>query len=84
MMQRHGEVFADRYHAHALRSPTEAARAIAYVLGNFFIHAARRGEACVRGIDPFCSAASQPGASPLAAAPETWLLRIGWTRARPP
>ena len=81
MMQRRGEVFADRYHAHALRSPTEAARAIAYVLGNYFIHAARRGEALARGVDPFCSAA---GHVTLIAEAETWLLRVGWTRARPP
>ena len=81
MMQRRGEVFADRYHAHALRSPIESARAIAYVLGNYFIHAARRGEVVVREVDPFCSAA---GHVTLTAEAETWLLRVGWTRGRPP
>jgi putative transposase len=81
MMQRRGEVFADRYHAHALKSPTEAARAIAYVVGNYFIHAARRGEALTRGTDPFCSAAAHVT---LTAEAETWLLRVGWMRARPP
>ncbi|MFL5310309.1 MAG: hypothetical protein ACJ79H_07660 [Myxococcales bacterium] len=35
-----GPVFADRYHAHALRTPTETANAIAYVLGNTHLHAA--------------------------------------------
>ena len=81
MMQRRGEVFADRYHAHHLRSPTEVARAVAYVLGNFFIHAARRGLALARGVDPFCSAV---GDMALTVVPETWLLRVGWTRGRPP
>src|SRR4051812_16845088 len=34
VMQRHGGVLADRYHAHILRSPTEARRARAYLLQN--------------------------------------------------
>jgi REP-associated tyrosine transposase len=81
MMDRRGDVFADRYHAHALRSPTEVARAVAYVLGNFLIHAARRGEAVASGIDPFCSAAQNEEDVPLTARPQTWLLCIGWARA---
>src|SRR5436853_3657261 len=43
MMGRAGKVFADRYHARVLRTPTEVARAIAYVEGNSAVHAARRG-----------------------------------------
>ena len=43
VLGRRGKVFADRYHARALRSPTEVANAIDYVLGNTMIHAARRG-----------------------------------------
>ena len=44
VMQRSGPVFRERYHAHMLRSPTEVARAVAYVLGNYFRHAAKWGE----------------------------------------
>jgi REP element-mobilizing transposase RayT len=59
MMDRRGPVFADRYHAHVLRTPGEARNAIRYVLGNFESHAARRGEPrSTKGwVDPFSSAA---------------------------
>ena len=79
-LERHGKVFADRYHAHALRSPTETANAIAYVLGNAHIHAARRGRP-IRpdAIDPLSSVANRR----LVAEPHTWLLRIGWTLGLP-
>jgi REP-associated tyrosine transposase len=33
-MRRHGKVLADRYHAHILRTPSEARRARAYLLQN--------------------------------------------------
>src|SRR6266542_332712 len=84
MMGRSGPVFADRYHAHVLRTPTEVRNAVRYVLGNFESHAARRGERTSgRWVDPFSSAARKPpreaqGAlflEPVTAAPETWLLR---------
>ena len=79
-LERQGKVFADRYHAHALRSPKETANAIAYVLGNSHIHAARRGERIrVDAIDPLSSAANRQ----LVAQPHTWLLRIGWTLGVP-
>ena len=79
-LERHGKVFADRYHAHALRSPTETANAIAYVLGNAQVHAARRGRP-IRpdAIDPLGSAANRQ----FVAEPHTWLLRIGWIRGIP-
>ncbi|TAJ11772.1 MAG: hypothetical protein EPO68_14185, partial [Planctomycetota bacterium] len=47
---RRGAVFADRYHAHELKSPAEVRRALAYVL-----HNARRHGALGAGIDPFSS-----------------------------
>jgi REP element-mobilizing transposase RayT len=80
VLERRGPVFADRYHAHALRTPTETANAIAYVLGNSHVHAARRGRP-IRpdAIDPLTSAANRQ----LVAQPHTWLLRIGWTLALP-
>jgi hypothetical protein len=70
----------DRYHAHSLRSPTETANAIAYVLGNTHVHAVRRGRP-IRpdAIDPLTSAANRE----LVAQPHTWLLRIGWTLGLP-
>ena len=58
MMGRRGAVFADRYHAHVLRTPAEVRNALRYVLGNFASHAARRGERPRSGwVDPFSSAA---------------------------
>jgi putative transposase len=80
VLARHGKVFADRYHAHVLRSPKETANAIAYVLGNSQIHAARRGWAIRKdAIDPLSSSANRH----LVAQPHTWLLRIGWTVGLP-
>jgi putative transposase len=83
MMDRKGKVFADRYHAHVLASPTEVARAVEYVLGNSVVHALRRGERMSATAPDECSSASASWTGPpLVAAPETWLLRVGWRRAR--
>ena len=80
VLERQGKVFADRYHAHTLRSPTETANAIAYVLGNSHIHAGRRGQSIREdAIDPLSSAANRQ----LVTQPHTWLLRIGWTLGLP-
>src|SRR3954451_12417129 len=57
VMRRRGPVFADRYHAHLLRSPREAANAVRYVLENWAVHAERDGQPTPQGIDPYCSAA---------------------------
>ena len=57
---RSGKVFADRYHAHALKTPTEVANAIAYVLGNSQVHAARKGRAIhPESVDALSSAANR-------------------------
>jgi REP element-mobilizing transposase RayT len=90
-----GQVFAERFHARALETPSEVRNALAYVLNN----------ACKHGIfadapDPFSSGpwfdgwdlATAPSrhraveaesarqqASPTAIA-QTWLLRSGWRR----
>jgi putative transposase len=75
-----GPVFEDHYHSHPLRNPTEAARAISYVVGNFARHTLRRGEAMQAvEADPFSSAYAANSA--LVAEPVTWLLKEGWTRA---
>lgn len=79
---RRGRVFADRFHARELRTPTEVAHALGYVLENVFKHAGapRRG-----GVDPLSSAATLAGAPDAAVSPpQSWLARIGWTRAAPP
>ena len=77
-MARRGGVFADRFHAHLLRTPSEVARARRYVLENFAIHQRRQGFTAEAG-DAFTSE-RMPSC---AAAPETWLLRIGWKRGTP-
>jgi hypothetical protein len=48
---RRGRVWADRYHAHLLRTPREVRNALVYVLNNFRKHV--RG---ARGLDPRSSA----------------------------
>ncbi len=80
VLQRRGRMFADGYHAHTLRSPTEVANAIAYVLGNAMIHAARRGlRVDPDAVDQLTSYANRQ----LVAQPHTWLLRVGWVLGVP-
>jgi REP element-mobilizing transposase RayT len=81
LMGRKGTVFADHYHSHILRSPTEVANALAYVLMNFLHHfpgeAARYAED-VR--DRFSSAWREQGKDPPVVAARSWLLTVGWRR----
>jgi len=73
VMSRRGPVFADRYHAHILRSPRETRAAVAYVVGNFARHRAKQERPVRAGfVDPFSSAAAS-GLAVVAAA-RTWLL----------
>jgi hypothetical protein len=67
LMQRKGKVFADRYHAVVLQTPTQTRNALRYVLHNRQHHAPSRYSAVWR--DPFSSVMA-----PLAL-PRTWLLR---------
>ena len=84
MMGRTGKVFADRFHQHVLRSPAEVARAVAYVLGNFVVHALRRGEpVSATGPDGYSSARPRETGPPLVAPAQSWLLRAGWHRPVP-
>jgi len=77
MMRRSGRVFADHYHSRLLRSPTEVARAIRYVLNN---HRHHHGE---RGVDRFSSAALDAAErAKVLSRPLGWLLRAGWRRAK--
>ncbi|GAO02883.1 transposase [Anaeromyxobacter sp. PSR-1] len=90
MMARRGRVFADRYHAHVLRTPAEVRHALAYVLLNHRSHRARAGERAGRGtVDPYSSGACFEGwreavaradAPGVTARPRTWLLATGWRR----
>ena len=74
---RRGEVFAERFHMHVLRSVREVANAVDYVLANWFRHAGR--EVGLYDLDRLSSAADRS----LVALPQTWLLRIGWMSGRP-
>jgi REP element-mobilizing transposase RayT len=58
LLGRSGPVFADRYHVHILKTPTEVANAVAYVRGNFAVHARRQGAEPIAPIDP-CSSAGR-------------------------
>ena len=89
-LRRRGALFADRYHAHALRSPSEVRRSLVYVLKNFEKHPVAfpdLGTAPENGVDPcssgrwFTGWSHAPPCSILPApmsAPSTWLLRLGW------
>jgi len=88
MMDRRGAVFADRYHVHVLRNPTETRNAIAYVLRNAARHYG------VRGVDPYSSGvwfdgwrdpprtveSWSSGVPPPTSAPDSWLLKVGWKK----
>ena len=76
-MTRTGRVFADRFHAHVLSTPTEVARARRYVLCNRDLHRGRAGLPAL-GNDPLTSEGMEGCAAP----PRTWLLSVGWRRAR--
>ncbi len=79
VMRRRGQVFADRYHAHLLRTPREARNACDYVLSNWRVHAEREGRLVPRGADPYSSAAPDAVGTRRA---EFWLLRIGIWRVK--
>ena len=72
-MGRRGRVFADRYHAHILRSLAEVRNAVAYVLGNFAKHLAEQGRGAPGAVVDPCSS-DWPGARAFVAPARTWLL----------
>nr|WP_232288296.1 hypothetical protein [Anaeromyxobacter sp. K] len=92
MMGRRGKVFADRYHARVLGTPSEVRAALAYVLLNHRSHLTRLGKPAGRGgVDRFSSGrwfdgwrsggpAVITGSRNVTAAPRTWLLATGWRR----
>ena len=76
-------MFADRYHAHVLKTPREVRNALDYVFHNAQKHRRRPSQ----DLDPFSSARWFDGwrdrgvceryMNPLAEA-KTWLLNVGW------
>lgn len=96
--RRRGQVFADRYHARALRSVREVRNALAYVLNNWRHHPrSNRGPSLFDGrLDPYSSAILFAGfaertrpvhvpdgfEAPAVVRPRSWLLAEGWKRAR--
>ena len=77
---RRGQVFAIRYHTHILATPTETRRALRYVLRNATKHTHVAGVRDPASSAPWFANPAHPHPPPVAA-PGTWLLRIGWTRA---
>jgi REP element-mobilizing transposase RayT len=85
-----GRVFAFRYHATPITSPTQARNALSYILNNWRHH---RCASQTWRIDPYSSAARFAGwrrphderfDDPLpTASPTVWLLTDGWKRAGP-
>jgi REP element-mobilizing transposase RayT len=91
-LERRGSLFSDRYHAHALATPTEVRHGIVFVLKNFEKHPVAvpdLGTEPQGGIDPLSSARwfagwaesiSPPRDLPPVVEPRTYLLRTGWRR----
>ena len=84
VMGRRGSVFASRFHAHVLRTPREVRHALAYVLGNHAVHAARAGRSASRTTDVYSSVGYIAVSLPLDTEPivpaQTWLLRRALAR----
>ena len=78
---RSGQVVADRYHDHVLRTPAEVRRALFYVLDNARRHQGRRPSD--PWVDPCSSAPAFRGLTDGSGLPppHTWLLREGWRRS---
>jgi REP element-mobilizing transposase RayT len=94
--KRRGPVFAERYHARILRSPTETRAALVYVYQNSRRHTSA-GAQDPDWVDPCTSAAwftgwrvpirdmrLRPEGEPPVAPARSWLLATGWMRSRGP
>ncbi|MBV8760772.1 MAG: transposase [Deltaproteobacteria bacterium] len=74
--RRKGRVFADRYHARSITSPTQARRELAYVLNNWRKHREDRASfARTWVIDPFATGWCFDGWRELGDAPFPWKVR---------
>ena len=74
LMRRHGKVLGDTYHSRLLRTPTELANAIGYVLNNAKHHFGER--------DTDVYSSLRTDRHELVAEPRGWLLTVGWRRAK--
>jgi putative transposase len=78
-----GTVFAERYHAHQLRTPHETRAALLYVLQNWLKHG-RGGDYDPRSSAFWFDGWGRPPPKiedePIVAKGRTWLLRMGWRR----
>jgi len=85
---RHGSAWAERYHAHPLRTPREVRLALVYVLMNFRKHlrAAPGIDPCSSGrwFDGWSSEEVAPAGSRPVVLAQTWLGSIGWRRGGGP
>ena len=75
VMGKKGAVYADRYFADILRTPTQVAHTLNYVRTNAEKHKLLRA-----GLDPCSSWVVRD----VTATPQSWMLAVGWHRARPP
>ena len=84
--RRTGQVFADRYHAEQLTTPTQARNAISYVINNWRKHREdHHGPFALHRVDPFSSGPtywkiSGPFEPLQTSPPSTWMLKIGIRR----
>jgi REP element-mobilizing transposase RayT len=88
---RRGTVFADRYHSHVLRTPSETRTALNYLLKNQRRHVAARGQVHGRWWVDHCSSGHRftgwegievelPEDDLPIGRPRSWLLSRGWMR----
>jgi REP element-mobilizing transposase RayT len=95
LARRRGRLFADRYHTHELKTPSEVRNGLAYVLLNARHHAHERGAKLpARWMDPYASGDYFDGwavvvrprdpmdalIGPPVRPPTLWLLTEGWRR----
>ncbi len=92
MQRKRGRVLAERYHARALRTPTEVRNALRYVVTNHRKHAAQAGRVGMT-VDPFSSGpwfahwspsvptTRAPTGPPATCRPSSYLLKSGWRAA---
>src|SRR5262249_46317755 len=83
-LARRGRVWADRYHARALRTPREVRNALVYVWLNGRKHgvSGRGVDACSSGpwFDGWRGTTRPPRSRAPVLRGQTWLLRVGWRR----
>jgi hypothetical protein len=86
--ERSGRVWHQRYHAHALATPSEVRLALVYVLLNFRKHlrAPPGADPCSSGrwFDGWALARPPSGEPSPVRPPRTWLASVGWRRAGGP